>query len=254
MEFVAEICYSAMQSSKFAFRFPSATRGLLFPRQFLVCRLDSISILTEEQRRHYVFVLIFADEESLESKIEAGAFTRPDFDFGHFHFAGKEDVNITEIVPLDRDLLDSPFDFAALEELICPSPCQLHLVAVYHIPTRHIVGERFVLDNLLELRRRAFLVLLQVLEKQLVGSFDADRDILDSMSRKLLTESVSRLLLELREMLLQSINRRALMEYSVVVFVQSDAVIVDDACNIYLLIQVFILLGLVELELIGLSH
>ena len=82
-------------------------------------------------------------------------------------------------------------------------------------------------------------MLLQVLKEQLVRSFDTDRDILDSMSRKNIPKDISRLLFEFREMFLQSIYRRTLMEYPIIALMQGNTVIVDDTCNVYLLIQIF---------------
>ena len=122
---------------------------------------------------------LFSHEHGfLVAKIEADALTRSGFHFGRFHVAAQIDVDVAELVPLDRYGLDGTLNAAAVVvSVLLPLDID-DAVLLVQLPASLLEREGLGLPNLAELGRMDLPLLLQAEEEELVALLYALGDIL----------------------------------------------------------------------------
>ena len=138
---------------------------------------------------------------SLEAEVEPDAFTQSGLDFLCFYLTDEVDVDVAEMVALDRHGLDCAFDVPALEIAVLLPIDDDSMRILIQCPSCLLQREGFVLSDLLELRRADF-PLPRVFEEQLVGTGNPVSDILHGLRADFLEIRDPLDPLELRQMLL----------------------------------------------------
>ena len=173
---------------------------------------------------------------SLEAEVEPDAFTQSGLDFLCFYLTDEVDVDVAEMVALDRHCLDFPFNAAALEVAVLLPVDDDGMRILIQCPSRLLQCEGFVLPHLLELRRADF-PFPRVFEEQLVGAGNPVGDVLHGLRADFLEIREPLDPLELCQMLLERKLIQRFVVQAVVPLVEGNAMVVDHPCGIDLLMD-----------------
>lgn len=193
-------------------------------------------------------------EESLQTKIKTCAVTCHGLialvDFFLHH---KVEVEIAQRVALDCDRLDARGNVTTLAVLI-DLALNVDAVAFKQFPTSLLKREGSVLLDLLERGWRGLDLALKIAKEQLVSAVNALCNVLNRLRTNQLPMSIAGQLLELGQMLHQCVSMQVLAGQPVIAPMKRDAVVVNQARNVNLLMQMLILFCAVQLELVGLGQ
>lgn len=231
--------------------FPSL-RAFGLARQNTLSFGKLVKVLFEKFRRFYNFA-IGRNKKCFETKIESRASTRRKFDWLNFLLDRKAKPQIAQRIPLDRNRLDRAFNFAVLDKLINLA-AYFDLVAFKQFPASLLEREGFVPFDFLELRWRGLDTAFEITKKEIVTLIDTLYNVLDRLSIQQLPEFIFRFFLELGDVLLQPVWGKTSPELSIVSPVKANNMVVNDAGNVNLLVNMFVSLVAIKPKLERLSY
>lgn len=209
----------------------------------------------KEQRHGDIVLRVFGYEHgTLVAEIETDALTRSGLDSGCVHVAAQIDIDVAELVPLDRYGLDGALDAAAVVVAVLLPMDIDDAVALVQLPASLLEGEGLGFPNLAELGRMNLPLLLQAEEEELVALLDALCNVLERLRADFLQVGEPRKPLQLRQVLLEVEQVQVLVIQAVVPLVEGDAMIVRNSRRIDLLVELAVASRSEELELERLSH
>jgi hypothetical protein len=229
--------------------FLPATREFNFTSKILLGNLQFSHSLAKVQRAFNIFSNI-GNQESFQTKVKPGTFTCPELIIlvGIFLYHEVE-PEIAKAITFDRNRLDVCWNIARLTELI-DHPLNLDPVPIEKFPTRLLEGETGVLLDFFEAWRRCADLVLEIAKEKLIALIDALNNVLNRLTAYQIPMGVLGKLFQLGDVLHQDKLIQALPRQLVVATVQGDAVIVDQPCNVNLLVQKTILFLAIELEFV----
>ena len=249
----ATIDHGLIKPRNVRFGFLPVVGTLHFAGQGALRRLQGVQGLAIVQRA-FNGVAVRWGEKSLQAKIKAFAVTRHGLiGLACCFFNHKVQVEIAQRVTFDRYGFNACRNLATFEVLV-DLALDGDLVAVQQLPACLFQGEAAVLLDFLKAwgtgRVPSGSLALEVAKEQLIRLVDALHDVLNCLRAYHAPIAVSGQFLEFGEVLHQLVLIQAFASQLVVSAVQRNAMVVDQPCNVYLLVQVPILFCLVQLELV----
>jgi len=162
----------------------------------------------------------------------------------------KIEIEIAKRVAFDCDGLDVGWYITRLGKLV-DHTLNADTVFVEQLPTRLLEGERRIFLHLLEAWRVGSHLAFQVAKEQFVALVDPLNNVLNRLRANQIPVLVLRQFLELGDMGHQRIRVQSFARQLVVSAMQRYAVVVDQARNVDLLMQMLILFLAIQLELVG---
>ena len=232
--------------------FLPATRKFNFTSKILLGDLEFSHCLTIVQRTFNLFSNR-GDQESFQPKVKPDAVTRSELIIlGYIFLYHKVQIEITKAITFDRDSLNVCWNVAGLAEFV-DRALNLDLVATKQLPTSLLEGETAVLLDFLKAWGRGFNLVLKVAEEQLIGFVDTINNVLNRLTANQIPMLMAVKLFQLGDMFHQNELVQTLAGQFVVFAVQRNAVVIDQATDIDLLVQQLILLRPIKLELVRLD-
>ena len=248
----ATIDYSLIQPCNVRFRFLPVVRAFDLAGHGTLGSLQSGKRLAVVQGACKLMA-VRCGQESFQAKIKACAVTCHGLiDLACFFLYHKVQIEIVQRVALNRDGFNVGRKLATFEELVHPA-LYIDPVAVQQFPARLLEGEAAVLLDFLKAWWACANLAFEVAKEQLVGFVNALHDVLDRLGTHQMPMVVLGQFLKLGDVLHQLVLVQAFASQLVVLAMQSDCMVINQPCNVNLLVQVLILFRLVEFELVR-SH
>lgn len=229
-----------------------AARELNFARKMLVGALQCSHRLTIVQRAFNSFAYR-GDQESLQTKVKPDAVTRSELSvLVDCFLSHKGEPEIAKTITLDGDSLNVCWNVAAFAEFI-DLALYLHLVIIKQFPTGLLESKATILLTLLQAWRRRANLVLEITEEQLIGFVDTINNVLDSLATNQVPRLITLTLFQLGDMFHQDKLVQALPGQSIIASMQGNTVIIDQSCNVNLLVQYLILFRPIKLALVRLD-
>lgn len=208
--------------------------------------------LTIEQRA-FNLLPVRCGEEDFQPKVKACAVTRHGLMvLGYIFLYHKVQVEIVKTITLDRDRLNVCWNVAGLAEFV-DRALNLDLVAAQQLPTGLLEREGAIPLDLLKAGWGCTNLVLEIAKEELISLVDTLNNILNGLTANQIPVGILLKLFQLGDMLHQDKLVQALARQLVVAAMQRNAVVVDQPCNVNLLVQQSILFLPVELELVRLD-
>lgn len=231
--------------------FPTA-REFNFAGKVLLGDLQFSHGLTKVQRTFNIISNI-GDQESFQTKVKPDAVTRSELIvLGAFFLYHEVQIEIAKTVTLDGDSLDVCWNVARLAELVDRS-LNLDFIAVQQLPTRLLEREATILLDFLKAWGRGLNLVLEIAKEELIPLVDTLNNVLNRLTTHQIPVRIAGKLFQLGDVLHQDELVQALASQLIVAAVQRNAMIVDQSCNVDLLVQQPILFLAIQLELVGLD-
>lgn len=247
----ALIDHALMQARDGRFGLAPIRRKLDFAGQLALGGLQFSHSLTIVQRTINLFT-VRRSEESFQTKVESCAVTRQDA-VGLVDLFLNDEVQkkIAKTITLNGDSLNVRWNIAAFAEFI-DLTLNADLVVLKQLPTGLFEGETAVLLDLLKTWGRRSHFALEIAKEQLIGFVNALDNILDRLATNHVPMAVFGQAFQFGDVFHQGIRVQALAEQAIVPAMQGNTVVINQATDIDLPVQVLILFRPIELELVRL--
>lgn len=208
-------------------------------------------------QRAFNLIAVRCGQEDLQPKVKACAVTRHGLMVWlNIFFDHEVQIEIAQTVTLDGDSLDAFWYISAFAEFIdlaLNADRALRAPAAQQLPSGLLEREATILLHLLKAGWGSADFSLEVAKEQGIGSINAVNNVLNGLTAYHVPVDILIEFLDLRDVLHQDKLVQALASQSIISAVQGNAVVVDQPCNVDLLVQKLILFLAIELELVGLN-
>ena len=235
------IDHCLMQAPNVRLGFFPIVAALDLARQVALCLAQFAQGLSIVQRG-FNLLLIRRNEESFQPKVKACAFTRHGLMLRVDFFRNDEiKIEIPKTVPLDRDSFDVGGDVPTLAELVNLAT-NADSVATEQFPTCLFERETAVSFHFLETWRAGLDAVFKIAKEKLIPLVDTVNNILNRLGINQIPMCVLVQLFQPGDVLHQGVLVQALARQAIIPTMQGNAVVVNQARNVDLLVQLLILL------------